>query len=317
MSAPRVLIVRFSAIGDCVMTAWAATAIRTRHPDAFLCWAVESRCASMLDRDTLLSCVEAMPRDLWKRARWSPATWRSQIAKYSGLRRMRFDLGLDLQGHMKTALCLRIANPKVRLASRATDAIAARLNPVPGVRSPGTHMVEWHSQVLRTLEDYALPERPIMPSDPEAARAVAGCVGGGRPLATITVSAGQPGKAYPAAGWAEVARGLHARGYRVALLGGPSDLPLDAEHAIDWVGKLSLASTLEAVRLSAVHLAGDTGTGHMAAALGVPVVSVFGPTDPAEYRPYTELGRVLREGPRPSSIPPSAILDAVRELEGR
>ena len=317
MTPPRVLIVRFSAIGDCVMAAWAATAVRERHPDAFLCWAVESRCAPVIDRTALVSRVEEMPRDRWKRARWSPATWRQMVGKYAGLRRLRFDLGLDLQGHSKTALCLRLARPKVRLASRATDSIAARLNPVHGSRPPGVHTVEWYGQMLQAVGDYPLPERPLMPRDPEAARVLVERVGGELPLATITVSAGQPAKAYPEAHWAEVARGLLDRGYRVAFLGGPTDRPIELPNAVDLVGKLALASTLEAVRLSAVHLAGDTGNGHMAAALGVPVVSVFGPTDPASFRPYTDLGRVLRHDAQTSSVSPTEVLGAVKDLVGR
>lgn len=299
------------------MAAWTATAIRDRHPEAFLCWAVESRCAAMIERTTLVSRVEEMPRDRWKRAAWSPATWQAQIAKYTGLRRLRFDVGIDLQGHSKTALCLRLACPKTRIATRATDPIAARLNPRPGDRRPGMHVVEWHEEVMQTLGDYPYPDRPTMPRDPEAARTLVERIGGDRPLATIAVSGGHANKTYPAASWLEVAKGLAERGFRVAFLGGPHDRPMEAPNGVDLVGKLALSSTLEAVRLSAVHLACDTGTGHMAAALGVPVVSVFGPTNPDSYRPYTDLGRVLREGTDPAAVAPAAILDAVRDLVGR
>ena len=315
MSAPRILLVRFSAIGDCVMAAWAATAIRERHPDAFLCWAVESRCAAVIDRATLVSRVEAMPRDRWKRYQWSPAIWRQQLSKYAGLRRLRFDAGLDLQGHSKTALCLRLAAPKVRLAARATDPIAARLNPAP-LRPKGLHTVEWHEQLLRRLGDYKLPERPIMPHDPEAAKTLSERIRGDRPLATIAVSAGQPEKAYPEADWCEVAEGLLGRGYRVAFLGGSSDRAIDLPGTVDLVGKLALASTIEAIRSSAVHLAADTGSGHLAAALGIPVVSVFGPTNPEIFRPFTSRGRVLRRDRTTSATRPSELLEAVSDLVG-
>lgn len=317
MSAPRVLVVRFTAIGDCVMAAWAATAIRERHPDAFLCWAVESRCAPVIDRSRLVSRLEEIPRDRWKRARWSPPVWREQLLKYARLRSLRFDLGIDLQGHSKTAICLRLAQPKQRIATKATDPLAARLNPIPGPRPAGLHTVEWDGRVLETVGDYKLPVRPLMPRDDEAAKAMVEKIGGDQPLATIAVSAGNPGKAYPAASWIEVAQGLVSRGYRVAMLGGPTDKSFDFPDAIDLVGKMNLASTLETVRLSAVHLAGDTGTGHMAAALGVPVVSIFGPTDPVQYRPYAEQGRVLRNGEETSLVAPHEVLGAVNDLVGR
>ncbi|RYG27033.1 hypothetical protein EON82_00825, partial [bacterium] len=138
-----------------------------------------------------------------------------------------------------------------------------------------------------------------------------------RPLATITVSAGHPDKAYHANGWVEVAHGLMARGYRIAFLGGPTDKPIELPDTVDLVGKLALGSTLEAVRLSAIHLSADTGNGHMAAALGIPAVSVFGPTDPTAYRPYTQNGVVLRNGDRTDAVTPAEILRAAQELVGR
>jgi ADP-heptose:LPS heptosyltransferase len=139
----------------------------------------------------------------------------------------------------------------------------------------------------------------------------------GRPLASISVSAGHPDKAYPAANWHEVAQGLLARGFAVAFLGGPTDSPIELPGTHDLVRKLPLESTMAVVANSRIHLCGDTGTGHMAAAYGVPVVSVFGPTDPCQFRPYTTNGIVLHEGPETAQIAPRQVLDAVREVEER
>ena len=71
---------------------------------------------------------------------------------------------------------------------------------------------------------------------------------------------------------------------------------------------------MSAVAHSMVHLAADTGTGHMAAAYGVPVVSVFGYTDMIEYRPYTENGVVLNAGKSMDGVSPEQIVDSVESL---
>jgi ADP-heptose:LPS heptosyltransferase len=304
--AARVLLVRFSAIGDCVMAAWAASSIRRRDPQTTLVWAAESRCAPVIDRVHLATSVAEFPRDRWKRNRWSPRVWREQLLAFSTLRKSRFDVGFDLQGHSKTALCLRIANPARRFAARATDALASRLSPTVGDRPVGTHTVDWNHHVISQFEPYSLDERPIMPEF-ELPRSAA-------PLATISVSAGQPEKAYPAQHWREVAQSLLSEGFRVAFLGGPTDEPILLAGCEDHVGKLPLRETMQWVAQSAIHLASDTGTGHMAAAYGVPVVSVFGPMDPREFRPYTTRGIVLREGLDPASVSPSAVIDAARSL---
>lgn len=303
---PSFLLVRFSAIGDCVMAAWAATAIRNKHPQAKLVWAVETRCASVVEVGSLVDTLAEFPRDRWKKSRWSPATWREQILAFVHLRRDRFDVGFDLQGHSKTALCLRIANPTRRVSARATDAFAARLNPPIGVRPDGMHTVDWYGTVLKSVDEYELPERPIMPRvEPKTSD---------RTIVTISVGAGQPDKAYPAEGFKRVACALMDDGMEVQFLGGPTDAPIIQSGAVDLVGKLPLGETMACVAQSAVHIAADTGTGHMAAAFGVPVVSIFGPKDPREFRPYTDRGVVLKEGSDPALVSAEAIVQAARGL---
>jgi ADP-heptose:LPS heptosyltransferase len=243
--------------------------------------------------------------------------WAEQLAAYGSLRKLKFDIGIDLQGHSKTALCLRLAGAKKRIAAKATDAFAARLNPVFGERPAGMHVVEWNQAVLGAVGDFVLPSAPIMPRREEALEEFREHLVGARPLATISVSAGQPDKAYPAEHWAKVASALMEDGYQVAFLGGPSDKPIPLEGAIDLVGKLPLALTLAGVQCSQLHLAGDTGTGHMAAAYGVPIVSVFGPTDPAVFRPYSSHGTVLREGRETGNVDPEQVVRAARELVRR
>ncbi|MDX2066430.1 MAG: glycosyltransferase family 9 protein [Fimbriimonadaceae bacterium] len=296
---PRILVVRFSAIGDCVMAAWAATAIRQKYPDAFLAWAVEGRCAPVIDRHRLVTQRIEFPRDRWRQSRWTPATWREQLLKHTNLRKLRFDWGVDLQGHSKTAICLRIARPKRRLAAAATDAFSRSLNPQAGPRPEGLHDVEWQNRVINQIEPFELPVRPWLPevggeSDPRRV--------------TIAVSAGQADKAYPIAQWEQVAARLIADGWHVTFVGGKHDPHPNVAGADDQVGELRLKDTMRLIQSSALHLAADTGTGHMAAGLGVPVISVFGPTDPQRYRPYSDRGVVLRA---PSRVTADVTADEV------
>ncbi|MBI1757339.1 MAG: hypothetical protein HY248_04640 [Fimbriimonas ginsengisoli] len=292
-----------------------ADSVRRAAPDARIVWAVESRCSPVVDRLRLVSAVHEFPRDRWKRTRWSPTTWRDQMIAYTRLRRERFELGVDLQGHSKTALCLRLAKPARRLASRATDALARRLNPLASGDPESMHAVDWNLHVLSMLGEFPREAHWTMPDLACERLALRGRVPKGL-LATIATATGTPAKSYPPEGWAEVAKGLTAMGMRVAFLGGPGDPRPQAAGTTDLVDKLKLSETMAAVAMSAIHLAGDTGTGHMAAAYGVPVVSVFGPTRPEQYRPYTSNGIALREGPDPASVKPKAILEAAATLLG-
>ena len=312
----KALIVRFSAIGDCVMAVPVAVSIREKYPDAEIVWAVEPYCSPVINTATLVNEVALYPRDEWERNRWSPKTWRNQLKTYASMRKRDFDLGIDLQGQAKTAICLRMAKPKKRIASKGHDFLSQKLNPVLSTTRGQMHTIEHSMMALRELGDFSSDIRFVMPSLEKEQSRVCGLVKGDRPLATISISTGQVKKQYPVEGWVEVAKGLMQRGYEVAFLGGRGDPASPLPEALNWVGTLNLSEAMAAVKLSAIHLAADTGTGHMSAAYGVPVVSVFGRTKTYWYRPYTTNGIVL-DGQGSMNITPQQILEAADNLAAR
>jgi ADP-heptose:LPS heptosyltransferase len=305
----RILVVRFSAIGDCVMAAWAATALRLRHPGAEITWAIEDRCSPVLDMAQLVTHRVHFSRTRWKQRRMHPSTWAEQVRTYLSLRKVAFDVGFDLQGHSKTALCLRLAKPRQRFAAAATDALAARLTPPIGIRPDGTHMVDWKMHVVCQYEPLDTPKCPIMPPQIEAPDGLPSTG-----FVTIAVGAGHRDKAYRR--WSEVANALVSGGVNVVWMGGPGDSAPDVSGTVDLCGKLTLNQSLEVIRRAAVVVAADTGAGHIAAALGVPVVSVFGPTDPRVFRPYTTDGEVLKASSDPNEVLPSEVVSAALSRGG-
>jgi lipopolysaccharide heptosyltransferase II len=90
-------------------------------------------------------------------------------------------------------------------------------------------------------------------------------------------------------------------GFRFAILGGEEDRPLgeviaraDPARCLDLTGRLSLPEMVEWIRLSELMVSNDTGPMHVAAALGTPVVALFGPTEPRRTGPYRQLDHVLQ-----------------------
>lgn len=301
-------------MGDCVMALPAATAIRQAHPDAYVAWAVDSRCSAILDTDRLIDSVAEFPREKWKVGRWSLSTWLDQLHHYTRLRKQGFDYGIDLQGHSKTALCLRIAGPARSVSVPATDPFANLLNPRGKATLTGLHRVERNLAVLRELGEFPTPEKPMLP-DVSAELAAVRHELPSRPFATICTGGGSSDKLYSADNWAAVAQTLVAEGLDVVWVGGPGDPAPAIEGTRSLVGQLGWRQTMAVVAASAVHVAGDTGTGHIAAAYGVPCATVFGPMDPVQYRPYTSQGRVLRSPDGdPSKVHPSDLAAAALEL---
>ncbi len=316
---PRFLIVRFSAIGDCVMALPVASRIRRSVPGALIDWVVDTRCADVIDTERLVDRLETFDSSEEKRRRWTPAGLAHQWRFYRGLRRRGYDFGIDLQGHSKTALCLWCARPERRVAARSTDRLARRLNPVRPWPHRAEHIVDQNLETLGYLGFATGDPTPILP-DLARERLELQTQIPERPLVTITVGAGHPKKVVPIERWRGVAELLLREGFAVAFLGGPGDPCPDLPDAIDWVGRLPLRKTMAAVSLSALHLSGDTGTAHIASALGVPTVTVFGHMPPEQFRPYWGKGVVLSIGKDASLVPQSAIfaatMQAWRELRG-
>ncbi len=291
----RTLIVKFSSIGDCVMTLPVVAAIRDQRPDDFVGWAIDPRCRPVV-HDPLLNLIHDIPWETWKRERTSSL---AQLRHYMKLREYRFDFGLDLQGHAKTAICLRFSGARKRWHVRSFDPLCRLLcRRVPD--GGAVHTVDRNLEALAVL-GLQVPPNPRFPMPPVSPVSSVG------PLVTIAVGTGHPKKNYRR--WAEVGEGLQRAGADVVYVGGPGEsAPSSAGRSL--VGELSLAETMAWIASSRVHVAADTGSGHIAAAYGVPVVSVFGWTDPKLFRPYSERAIVLDAGPAMDAIAPEMIVAA-------
>lgn len=306
----RILIVRWSAIGDCVLAAHFATALRQHMPDAFIGWTAETRCAPVLDSQLLVSQIVPIPRSEWKRRRWSPACWREQLRTYASLRRYKFDVGLDLHGHSKTALCLRLSGCNRRHAVRATDAFARRLNPLLQLPEHGPHEIDLYGAALKSVFGLEIANKPIMPDLTAEESHIKNDLGP-EPFITIQTGAGFEDKRYPPEMWSEVAALL---GGKLVAVGASSDPKLASPAVIDRIGSYDLRTSMAAVKLSQAHLSADTGTAHIAAAFDVPTLTIFGRTQVERFHPWTERRVVLKRSNHPSDVPVDEVVAGVQKL---
>jgi len=274
------------------MAAWAVSALRLAHPEADITWAVDASCVPVIDQETLVQNLQIVHRSKWKKARWSPLTWKEQLDSYLKLKTRDFDLGVDFHGHSKTALALKIAHPKKRIATFGTDYMSKRLNPV-APQNPDIHIVEQHLAALNLLAEpglqYELPELPIMPKTVEFEGSPNG------EYITIMTGASNALKSLSPESLQELGQLLLAKGEQVAFVGGPNDPVIELTGCHHFVGKLNLSESASLIAKSKLHIAADTGTGHIASAYGVPTVTIFGLKghEPHVYRPYGPLSHVI------------------------
>ena len=268
----------------------------------------------------------------WRSALFSDATWREIRDSLRELRAMRYEVAIDFQGAWKSAILAQLSRAPSRIGFQQTREKPATLFYTHQVAARGRHIVEQNLSLAQELCGSGLrPESPGQPSahdreldfplahDPAAERAVEQLLGehGLHSFVLVNPGAGWGAKCWPAERYAEVVRALAIHGLRAIVNFGPGEEPLarDVERAAN-VGAPSLSSPglrrqdgdvpiaiamptavaeLTALcRRARLCIGGDTGPVHLAAALGVPVVALFGPTDPARNGPCSDRAIVLR-----------------------
>jgi heptosyltransferase I len=303
---PKILVVRFSAMGDCIMSAWALTGLRHTLPQAHITWAVQDRFAPVIDRSRLVDSIVFADTEHWKKHRGAPTTWLSQFRMFSALRKEKFDVAFDLQGQVKTAFCLRLSGATKRFATRTADGMAQRLNPSIDCLLGSVHEVEASHRLLNSWHEFQIPAKPLMPPVHEIPNN----------QIIIQTGSGHPHKKLSQNRWHQVAKELIAQGHEVTAIGGPSDDPIYTEGVTNLVGQINLERALDLVANAKLHISADTGTAHAASAYGVPAVTIFGKTDPNRYRPFGNNVTILRPGPEPDDITAEEIIRAAQPYLG-
>lgn len=282
------------------MAAHAVYDLRKTYPEAEIFWAIDDRFTDLLG-PKLVNQVLAVPRKHWK-SKPGLATMIDQFRWYSNLRKYQFDYGFDLQGHGKTGWCLRLAKPKFRLAIRAKDAMAKALNPVfPKTQSPLAHDVDFAKEAVRSLLPCTDFKGDFLPGQ---------SVDRDEELVTICTGAGHPLKQIPGETIRQISEKLVQNGRKVALLGAKGDYEFEAPGVQNLVGKTFISESILWIRKSAVHIAGDTGTGHISAAVGTPLVSIWGNMPFDKYRPYTQNAIVLNRNGDMNAIDVNEVVQA-------
>jgi heptosyltransferase-1 len=239
----------------------------------------------------------------WARQPLSPATWRAMRTLRSELHAERYDVAIDLQGAVRSALIGRASGAE--LVGEATP----RERPAKWlfqrrVPTRGVHVIEQAAEVVAGATGLKFPmelspELPPLPVDCAAESRVAAMFPDAKPLVLLHPGAGWGAKRWPAERYGRVAAVLAARGHEVVVNCAPGEKRLAADVARNSNGAAREMATdmqelIAMTRRCVLVIGGDTGPAHLACALGKPVVGIYGPTDPARNGPWGVPFRVLR-----------------------
>lgn len=310
----RVLVVRMSAMGDVIHALPALAALRIAKPNVQLGWLIEQRwmellCAHPVERlqprselKPLVDWVHVSDFKEWRKGLSSSATWRDMRSCMREVRAMKYDVALDLQGSIRSAMAGRLSGAKTRIGSDEPREAPARRFYTKAISIQGKHVVEHGLELASAAagEDLSY-EPPLFPQD-SATEAWADrfCASiGFAPLAILNPGAGWGAKCWPAQSYGEVAKSLADRGMAVVVNHSPQEENLaeavrEASEEEARPVRCSVSQLIALTRRSSLFVGGDTGPMHMAAALEVPVVALFGPTQPERNGPYATRSVVLR-----------------------
>lgn len=293
----KILIIRLSSIGDCVLSTPVLEALRDRYPEAHLTWAVQSKSVDVvrglpgLD-EVLLWDSKSPDRNLRYALK---LTWQK-----------RFDIALDLHGLDKAALFALASRAKRRISGTSARFLAYRMSNERVDESEFLHAREFYlrrASLLDIAPDAATryyPRVPITDADQRRAEEflAENRVDPGARLVGFNLGASEPEKIWPPERFAQLGhRLLQEDGQlRIVVFGAPADEWLYRRFQIEFdritehkgelqkrvvsaVGVLSLMELAAVSQRCTVFVSADTGPMHIAAAAGAPLLALFGPTD--------------------------------------
>jgi heptosyltransferase I len=243
----------------------------------------------------------------WRASPFSLQTWERIAAGLSDIRAACYDVAIDLQGAVRSSLLARGSGaPVIYGFAQPRENPASMFYTRPVVAS-GDHVIEHNLSLAEAAARRRLPLLPAeLPCDAEVEQQCGRWLqerGIGR-FALLNPGAGWAAKQWPAERFGQVARMLAEDGVKPLINFGPGEEDVaraaaDASHGAAEVFSGSLTQLIALTRRASLFVGGDTGPMHLSAALRVPVLAIFGPTNPARNGPFGTPGIVLRS---PSSL---------------
>lgn len=314
----KILILRLGSMGDVIHSLPAVATVRASFPDALIGWAIEERWSALLStvaartgprgpEKPLVDKLHLVDTRAWRTAPFSDKTWRAMRLAIRGMRAVHYDVSIDIQGAIKSAVLGSFAHPKRRVGFAQPWESMATMFYSHQVQATGTHIADRNTSLADAIGARVTPQQLFpLPLDPLAERWAEDELAkrGVTQFALLNPGAGWGSKCWPLERFGELAGVLATHGIRSLVNFGPGEEALveSVERASAGAATRVTCSLSELIALSrraTLFVGGDTGPLHLAVALGVPAVALFGPTDPARNGPHGGRAIVVRS---PDSI---------------
>jgi lipopolysaccharide heptosyltransferase I len=298
----KLLAIRLSAFGDVIHTIPAAVALRDLGHDVV--WVVERPYRDLVALVARTDTIAVSMKE------WGRAFMTRRGEMFAARAAMRgFDAAIDFQGLIKSASLAWVSRAPLRYgfgrAAIRESAAGVFLNRRVDV-DRNRHVVEQNLELAQAVDERAtIPRIDFSPyaHDPSGKLAEL------RNRIVLLPGAGRPDKRWPKFG--ELARQIP----NALVAWGPGEKELAESIGADVAPQTSLRELAWLLQRAKAVVGGDTGPLHLAAALGTPVVGIYGPTNPLRNGPYGQLDRVVESWTTTKSMDNINVSDVLRKLE--
>jgi 3-deoxy-D-manno-octulosonic-acid transferase/heptosyltransferase-1 len=306
----NILVIKLSAVGDVIHTLPSLAALRQRFPKAHISWVVEEAASDLIRNHPCLDQVIISGRKRWlkdlRRGKFSEVLKEARLF-LSVLRSRPYDLAIDFHGLFKSAIVALLSGAPRRLGYDSMQELSGLFYNEKIPEDLTRHAVDRYLDFPRHLG--ANPKQAEFPLEISESqhRKIDGLfqeyqLGDGKNLIAINTVALWETKLWDDEKFARLADRIILELKAPVVFTGSDPSPIElilgrmAAKAINLAGKTSLRELAHLYQRSRLLITTDSGPMHLAAAVGTPVVALFGPTDPLRTGPYGSGHRVIRKG---------------------
>lgn len=294
----NILIIKPSSLGDIVLALPALTALRKSFPEAEISWLVCPEFAPLLANHPHLTRTIPFDRKFLAKAWFNPYAAGALLALIRQLRNSKFDAIFDFQGLFRTASLSWLSGCEKRFGmAKAREFGHIFYTHRVEQNQDCIHLVDYYLKMVRTAGASDTDVQFILPQDDAAESAKKllakhGIEPGN--YAVLVSGSARENKRWPVERFAALADKISSQfGLPIVAAGSPYEADLVNRlkglanvPVVNLAGQTSLKELVALLKDARLVVSGDTGPGHIAAALGAPAVLIFGPTNPARVRPY-------------------------------
>ena len=298
----KILILKFSALGDVVHTLPVAATLRKSLPDSHISWMVEERFQDILEGNPDIDEVIPLRTKVWRK-NWNAKSLGDILDTIKKLRQHKFDLVFDLHGLLKSGVIARLSGAPTRVGFHRKNCKEKLSTLFTNQKAPymagGLHVVDMYLKLLQTsLSKVEITKLFPLQVPDEADKNIEHFFDQHPDLTARPVIAINPGAGFESKQWEldrfakladRIAKELESN---IMLTWGPGEkfkVQQISAHMQqqNWIAPpTSILESIALYKRMALLVSCDSGPLHLGAALGIPTVSIFGPTDPVRNGAY-------------------------------